>query len=178
MSTDPGRVAAIEAITQERVLAALSTALRLRMRRGGDALLIEVHRATGIPTSSLKDYRDGRAAPSLTYALKLCALFGPTFADELLELAGMVAVPVTCPDAAPDHIGLLRETQATGSAIARGLQPGGGLDHRARADVERAALSLRSQASAWLAAGRAMRDRVTKFRRLWAANDQGRERAA
>lgn len=176
MSIPQGRQPAIDAISHQRICAAVSAALRPRMQGRGTNNISDVHRATGIALSSLKAYRNGEAAPPVESLLRLAAYFGPGFLDPLLDLVGMVAVPVTCAAQPPDHIGLLRDTQAAGAAIAGGLQPGGGLDHRALPDTERAIRALQSRAAAWLEAGRRM-TRYLRPGRATAVNNDRREAA-
>ncbi|WP_425404602.1 helix-turn-helix domain-containing protein [Hwanghaeella sp.] len=56
---------------------------------GRDWSVAELAEATGIPERTMKGYKEGRAAPPLGNFLRMAAVLGPEFVNQVLEPAGL-----------------------------------------------------------------------------------------
>jgi hypothetical protein len=80
-------------ITQQNVHDAFVVAYRRRVGVGRDRIgLSDLQDATGIEARTLRSWRETDTMPHLVNLLKLAALFGPAFVDEILHPVGMGGV--------------------------------------------------------------------------------------
>lgn len=105
------------AITQDLVRERLQAAIAMRVGRDRQYTPEMVEKATGIVARTVKAYRSEGIDPSLTAFLRMVAEFGPEFANEILEIAGVTGCePVEAADL--DGHALLAESAHTTAEIA------------------------------------------------------------
>ena len=90
-------------ITHEVAAECFGDALRRRVGRGpGKISIADLADAIDVQARTVKAWRDGETLPQWSAMLRLCCYFGPAFASELLEPAGLGGVePVAVAEADP-----------------------------------------------------------------------------
>ena len=113
---------------REAALSRLGEALRRRVGRGCDWSAERVAAALGCSVAAVKAWRRGEAAPDGPTLLRLAALLGPDFLNELLQPLGLGGLHLL---EEPELCSLKLNAQAAAlTALISGHAEDGHIDHR------------------------------------------------